>query len=103
MPSGDLAEWIAFVRRPDWFDYAACRDLPTELFFPLGDDARGLRNRPSSRRRDQRIAEARAVCAGCAVRSDCLAYGLHEPAGVWGGRSTEERAAIREHVERGSR
>lgn len=38
--------------------------------------------------------DAKAVCRGCPVRSECLAYALaaRERAGVWGGLTPDERA-----------
>jgi WhiB family redox-sensing transcriptional regulator len=43
------------------------------------------------------IAEAKAVCAACPVRIDCLGYALEtgQDAGVWGGTSEKERREIR--------
>ena len=40
---------------------------------------------------------AKAVCAGCPVRRECLRYALKAPEehGVWGGLDEDERAAIR--------
>jgi hypothetical protein len=39
------------------------------------------------------VAEAKAICAGCQVRRDCLAFALrtHQVHGVWGGLSEQER------------
>ncbi|HEV2256553.1 MAG TPA: WhiB family transcriptional regulator [Streptosporangiaceae bacterium] len=39
------------------------------------------------------VAEAKAICAGCQVRRDCLAFALrtHQVHGVWGGLSERER------------
>lgn len=92
----DLALWIDFVERPDWFDRRACSDTDVSVFFPARD------SNPSSYRHgvtgddfDKGELAAKKVCADCPVRSDCLAYGLHEPYGVWGGRTTRERRLIR--------
>jgi len=43
------------------------------------------------------IAEAKAVCAYCPVRADCLGYALAtgQDAGVWGGTTEDERRQIR--------
>jgi WhiB family redox-sensing transcriptional regulator len=38
---------------------------------------------------------AKAICAGCQVRADCLEAGLEEKYGVWGGTSARERARLR--------
>lgn len=64
----------------DWVDDAACRGINTELFF----QTEGTRD----------PAELRAVkrlCDRCPVQLDCLAYGLAEPSGVWGGATPHER------------
>jgi WhiB family redox-sensing transcriptional regulator len=58
-----------------WRDEARCRDGAaslTPLFFSEALDD---------------IARAKAFCAGCVVREDCLAsaIGRREPWGVWGG------------------
>jgi WhiB family redox-sensing transcriptional regulator len=65
----------------------ACRDEDPELFFPVGSSGPAL----------LQAAQARAVCAGCPVRIDCLNYAIEtgQAAGVWGGVSEEERHAIR--------
>jgi WhiB family transcriptional regulator, redox-sensing transcriptional regulator len=41
--------------------------------------------------------QARAVCARCPARVECLEWALDfsEPVGVWGGTTPEERAALR--------
>lgn len=92
----DLALWIEFVERPEWFDRARCRDEDVSVFFPARDA-----NPASSRHGvdvddfDRGERAAKAVCAECSVRTECLAYGLHEPYGVWGGRTGRERRLIR--------
>lgn len=68
-----------------WRDAAACRDLDSDLFFPVSDEAA------------QQVEEAKAVCVGCQVREDCLAYALAtgQWAGIWGGYTAEERRRLR--------
>ncbi len=74
----------------DWRERANCVGL-TAIFFPE-------RGEPGT--------EARAVCAGCEVREQCLEEGLtttialgerHSEyvSGIWGGRSGNERRQIR--------
>lgn len=67
---------------PAWHELAACRSHPEVTFFP----ATG-----------QPTAPAKALCAGCPVRQECLADALRDPhrAGVWGGTAPRERAALR--------
>lgn len=65
-----------------WQDFANCRGVDPDLFFP----ERGASTR-----------EAREVCKGCVVREDCLEYSLAkgEKFGIWGGLSERERRRIR--------
>ena len=74
---------------PPALDGAACKGAGTDLFFgPAAEfvTARQLRE-----------AEAKAICAGCPVRLECLAYALDsgEAYGVWGGATEDERRAMR--------
>jgi WhiB family transcriptional regulator, redox-sensing transcriptional regulator len=62
-----------------WQDRARCTGAGLELFFPDGGDTR----------------RAKAFCAGCPVWGECLAYGLDEDHGVWGGLNRAERARLR--------
>jgi WhiB family redox-sensing transcriptional regulator len=70
----------------DWRHAAACRDEDPELFFPVGTTGPAL----------LQVEEAKAVCRRCSVIEDCLAWALEsgQDAGVWGGRSEEERRAL---------
>ena len=77
-PSMDLWEW----------QYeGACRDLDTQLFFHPEGERGGTRRR--------RAEAAKAICATCPVIDKCREYALkaHEPYGVWGGMTEEERRA----------
>lgn len=69
--------------RPAWQARAACRGLDTDLFFTD---------------RGESTAAAKAVCAGCNVRSECLAYAQAkaERFGIWGGLSERQRRRIRD-------
>ncbi len=73
---------------PTWRLRAACRGLGPDLFFP--ETAVG-------------IAQAKAVCLGCAVREPCLAYALatRQRFGVWGGTTERRRRPARERVSPG--
>jgi WhiB family redox-sensing transcriptional regulator len=68
---------------------AACKGADLGLFF--GPDAEFVTAR------QQREAEAKAICGRCPVRPDCLAYALdaREDYGVWGGATEDERRAMR--------
>lgn len=64
-----------------WADRANCLGIDAEVMFPdAGAD-------PS---------EAKAVCAGCVVRDECLAHALAagERYGVWGGLTADERRRL---------
>ncbi len=67
---------------------AACKGADLGLFF--GPDSEFVTGR-----RD-REAKAKAICARCPVRPDCLAYALdtREAYGIWGGLNEDERRAI---------
>ncbi len=70
-----VVEETESVREPRWQDLARCNDgsgSMSELFF--------------SEQLDD-IAAAKAFCAGCPVRDNCLDAALtrREPWGVWGG------------------
>jgi WhiB family redox-sensing transcriptional regulator len=76
----------------DWTSRAACRDKDPELFFPVSDMGPGARQ----------VTEAKAVCAGCPVRSACLDYALDNGLdhGIFGGMTEKDRRGLvrrREH------
>ena len=68
--------------RHGWQEEANCSGVDPDLFFP----ERGASTR-----------EAKAVCANCKVRPDCLEYALSngEKFGIWGGLSERERRRLR--------
>jgi WhiB family redox-sensing transcriptional regulator len=69
--------------RRDWWQSAACRETDPELFFPIAACGPGAGE----------TARAKAVCAACRVRRECLQYALatHQVHGIWGGTSEDER------------
>ena len=72
----------------EWQLHAACRDRGTSLFFhPPGERAAA---------RAERERKAKAVCAACPVRRECLRFALEarERYGVWGGTGERERHDI---------
>jgi WhiB family transcriptional regulator, redox-sensing transcriptional regulator len=77
--------------RPNWGwqDRGACRGEDLGLFF--GPDGE---RQPE---RDIRERKAKAVCADCPVRAECLNYALSRPEkyGTWGGLNEEERSSER--------
>ena len=77
------------VRRHQWQESAACRELDSDLFFEPDNEWRELRLR--------REQAAKKVCAACPVRAECLRFAESGPEvfGVWGGTTQQERAARR--------
>jgi WhiB family transcriptional regulator, redox-sensing transcriptional regulator len=69
----------------DWCTRGACRDVDPELFFPVGTSGPAV----------EQTARAKAVCARCPVRVECLEWALAtgQATGVWGGLSEDERRA----------
>ena len=65
-----------------WQERANCLGVDPDLFFP---------------ERGASTKEAKAVCGGCEVKSECLEYALRhgEKFGIWGGMSERERRRIR--------
>lgn len=82
----DLAHICAQLRNIDvehdtWFEQAACKGMDTNLFMPERGDNKAAR-------------QAIAICDGCDVKWNCLAYGLGERQGIWGGQTDKARRAI---------
>ena len=79
-----LGEWNG----QEWRPRAACRHSCPDLFFPVGETG------PAA---IDDIEAAKSVCRGCAVRAECLDFAMvtHQPAGVWGGATEEERRMLR--------
>ncbi|HSK90498.1 MAG TPA: WhiB family transcriptional regulator [Euzebyales bacterium] len=75
-----------------WQQRGRCRDLDSELFYPPLDSE-------SLNQRHARELAAKAVCAACPVRAECLAWALatDERHGVWGGKNERERQALAGH------
>lgn len=71
----------------EWFSFAACKDTAdVTVFFPDG--------REHDNRRKER--EAKAICAACIVRDECLTFALEtgQRFGIWGGTTQEQRKQI---------
>lgn len=80
----------------DWRHRSACLEEDPELFFPIGNSGPAL----------EQVEAAKAVCAGCPVVAECLAWALANPTltddGVWGGMGeVERRAELRRRRRRG--
>lgn len=75
----------------DWQEFANCRTVDPELFFPTGTGGT-ITNA---------IANAKKVCASCLVRTECLdwAVATGQYNGVWGGLDEKERDGLYETPE----
>jgi WhiB family redox-sensing transcriptional regulator len=71
----------------DWRSLGACQNADPELFFPIVATGPGL----------LQVASAKAVCARCEVQAECLRFAMEsvQDHGVWGGKTEEERRALR--------
>ena len=74
-----------------WQLKAVCRGPQSTIFFP---PTYAERKEERLRREDQ----AKAICATCTVRSECLDYAMRirEPHGIWGGLNEMERKQLLE-------
>jgi WhiB family transcriptional regulator, redox-sensing transcriptional regulator len=78
--------------RGEWWSRSACSSADPELFFPIASVGPAV----------SQIAKAKAICAACRVRSQCLSYALEaDPLhGIWGGTTEQERLTLRKSVRR---
>jgi len=76
-------ELLGLAGSPAWWFAGLCAQTDPELFFPEKGGS---------------VREAKAVCAGCPVRAQCLAHALAhgERYGVWGGLSEPERRRLKQ-------
>lgn len=87
-PPGAVTPVPAGLRRDrPWVRGALCMGADPEVFFPDGTGAPALRDE----------SRAKAICAACPVRRDCLdwALGVGEADGIWGGTTPHERRLLR--------
>jgi WhiB family transcriptional regulator, redox-sensing transcriptional regulator len=79
---------VEFFQLPAWIQQGdcPCGDIvdPDTVFFPI---------------RGGSSKTARAVCAACSERINCLTWALanSEVLGIWGGTSDRERRTLRRH------
>lgn len=75
-------EFTLVMERAEWVQHAACRGVDTNLFFAD---------------RGESTKEAKAICAGCPVREECLTFSINngEHFGVWGGLAEHQRRRLR--------
>jgi WhiB family redox-sensing transcriptional regulator len=82
---GMLTELYDPTDEQDWQERALCAQTDPEAFFPeKGGSTR----------------EAKRICLGCEVRSECLEYALahDERFGIWGGLSERERRKLKKRA-----
>jgi WhiB family redox-sensing transcriptional regulator len=79
----------------NWRAAGACLRADPDLFFPISSAGRAI----------IQIAQAKAICARCPVRRQCLEFArAHEPVyGIWGGTTLEERERVRRREQRAAR
>lgn len=71
-----------------WREYAACREVGPEWFFPERGDSTEM------------LAVARKICARCEVRMECLEYAMRVEDvrstrhGMYGGMSAKQRIKL---------
>lgn len=72
-----------------WQQDAACRGADANLFFAPP-------HQETKEERQGRESQAKAICARCPVRRQCLDHALatREPYGVWGGLNEIERREL---------
>jgi WhiB family redox-sensing transcriptional regulator len=82
---GALAGFLDETDEQEWQERALCAQTDPEAFFPeKGGSTR----------------EAKRICLGCEVRSECLEYALahDERFGIWGGLSERERRKLKKRA-----
>ena len=89
----NLADLFAVEPENDWRLKAACRSLDPDVFFSSD-------NFENKHDKDDREAQAKAVCMTCSVRAECLDYALRagERYGIWGGLASQERRALQRRM-----
>jgi WhiB family redox-sensing transcriptional regulator len=70
-----------------WQAAGACLSADPEIFFPVSGTGASARQ----------IDQARRICAGCQVRSECLDWAMSsgEMHGIWGGTTPQDRTRTR--------
>lgn len=81
----------SLAKNPDerWQEFAACAgDAGVNFYPPMRPEKKVVRQ--------AREARAKAVCARCHVRRDCLQYAVdnNERYGIWGGLTDVERRPL---------
>ena len=76
----------------NWRSAGACLSADPDLFFPISTKG------PA----EKQIVQAKAICAGCQVRQECLQFAnAHDQTyGIWGGTTPEDRQRERRRKRR---
>jgi WhiB family redox-sensing transcriptional regulator len=76
-----------FFTEKNWYELAACKNLPIDIFFPIGRTGPALKE----------IQRAKSICQECPVVRECLDYAIstNQESGVWGCTSEDERKNMR--------
>ncbi len=84
VPADISTDADAAFETDDWREVGECRGSDVNLFYPDDEDDLGTE------------LAAKAICAQCVVREQCLEAALdnRERIGVWGGTSARERRRI---------
>jgi WhiB family transcriptional regulator, redox-sensing transcriptional regulator len=71
----------------EWRAASACLNTDPDVFFPVAVGSAA----------SKQVARAMRICAGCAVRQQCLDFAMRsgEKDGIWGGTTPEERVRAR--------
>jgi WhiB family transcriptional regulator, redox-sensing transcriptional regulator len=74
-----------------WMDRALCAQVDPDLFFELST------SRYEMKAQAERVSAAKAVCAECPVKAECLELALanDERYGIWGGLTERERREVK--------
>ena len=96
-------------RLGQWMDLAACRGTVTsadeDIFFAPDLDELGGNRGTATRMAVTRERQALAVCDGCPVQAECLAYAIAtgQQHGVWGGKTQQELRRLVANTDRPKR
>lgn len=83
-------EWSLLNKDFEWGDEAACKGMPTSMFFPEQGG--------NSNSEKQFIKQ---LCGNCKVQKDCLNFAVDNDIhyGIWGGMNLNERRRHKARVE----
>lgn len=72
------------VKHPPFDTQMLCAEVDPYIFFP------------EKNKMDKNVIHAKKICSRCPSQQQCLTYALHyKVIGIWGGKSTSERARLR--------